>query len=71
MLVHGLNLGAGIGRITSGLLSRICIATDIVEPQAQFASQASLQEMSGPGQGGEVFVVGMEEWVPRAGRSMI
>ena len=68
MLALGLELGAGIGRITSRLLSRICIATDIVEPQAQFASQAPLQEMAGPGRVGEVFVVGMEEWVPRPGR---
>ncbi|KAL8794375.1 MAG: hypothetical protein Q9195_003073 [Heterodermia aff. obscurata] len=68
MLALGLELGAGIGRITSGLLSRICIATDIVEPQAQFASQAPLQEMAGLGRVGEVFVVGMEEWVPRPGR---
>ena len=68
MLALGLDLGAGIGRITSGLLSRICIATDIVEPQAQFASKVPLQEMAGPGRVGEVFVVGMEQWVPRAGR---
>ena len=68
MLALGLDLGAGIGRVTSGLLSRICIATDIVEPQEQFASQVPLQEMAGPGRVGEVFVVGMEEWVPSAGK---
>ena len=68
MLALGLDLGAGIGRVTSGLLSRICIATDIVEPQEQFASQVPLQEMAGPGRVGEVFVVGMEQWVPSAGK---
>ena len=68
MLALGLDLGAGIGRVTSGLLSRICTVTDIVEPQEQFASQAPLQEMAGPGSVGEIFVVGMEEWVPRPGR---
>ena len=61
MVALGLDLGAGIGRITAGLLSRICIVTDIVEPQEHFALQASLQEMAGPGRLGDAFVVGMEE----------
>lgn len=67
MLALGLDLGTAIHRVTFELLSRICIAADMVEPPAQLASQAPLQEMTGPGCVGEVFVLGMDEWVPRAG----
>lgn len=64
LLERGLDIGAGIGRVTSGLLSRLCMTTDVVEPQAAFAAQVPLQRMAGPGALGEVYVCGIEEWVP-------
>lgn len=66
MLGLGLDFGASIGRVISSLLLRICIATDVTAPQAQFASQTPLQDIDGPGCVGEVFVMEIKEWVPRA-----
>lgn len=70
LLGRGLDVGAGIGRVTSGLLSRLCAVTDIVEAEARFAAQAPLQKMVGSGRLGEVFVSGLETWMPdeREGR---
>ncbi|KAI1500446.1 alpha-N-methyltransferase NTM1 [Biscogniauxia marginata] len=51
--------GAGIGRITQGLLLEIAEVVDIVEPIAKFTE--ALQDYEGVGQ---VFNVGLEEWRP-------
>ena len=67
MLARGLDVGAGIGRVTAGFLSRICKTTDIVEPIAAFASQVAAQKMAGSGTVGDVSVIGLQDWVPKPG----
>ncbi|OLN83703.1 Alpha N-terminal protein methyltransferase 1 [Colletotrichum chlorophyti] len=56
--------GAGIGRITEGLLLDVAEQVDIVEPIAKFT--AALQEKSGVG---SVYNIGLEEWKPLDGTS--
>ncbi|KAG7005653.1 hypothetical protein G7Y79_00018g044600 [Physcia stellaris] len=65
LLERALDIGAGIGRVTSSLLSRLCATIDVVEAQAAFAAQVPLQRMRGPGRVGDVYVVGIEEWEPK------
>ncbi|KAH7010907.1 alpha-N-methyltransferase NTM1 [Microdochium trichocladiopsis] len=54
--------GAGIGRITKGLLVEVADAVDVIEPVAKFV--ISLQEVKGVG---NVFNVGLEDWCPAEG----
>ncbi len=56
--------GAGIGRITAGLLSKTCCIIDIVEPIASFADKARNAALVGNGRIGEVYVTGLEDWTP-------
>ena len=65
MLARGLDVGAGIGRVTAGFLSRICKTIDIVEPIAAFASQVTAQKMAGSGTVGDIFVTGLQDWTPK------
>ncbi|KAI1393436.1 alpha-N-methyltransferase NTM1 [Hypoxylon trugodes] len=51
--------GAGIGRITQGLLVEIAEVVDIVEPIAKFTSALEGQEGVG-----RIYNVGLEEWRP-------
>ena len=67
MLARGLDVGAGIGRVTAGFLSRICKTVDIVEPIAAFASQVAAQNMAGSGTVGDVSVIGLQDWTPKPG----
>lgn len=64
--------GAGVGRITEGLLTELLVdeneegkglgKVDVVEPIAKFT--AKLQGKKGVG---KVYVMGLEEWVPEIG----
>lgn len=67
MLARGLDVGAGIGRVTAGFLSRICKTIDIVEPIAAFASQVAAQKMAGSGTVSDVSVIGLQDWTPKPG----
>ena len=67
MLGRALDVGAGIGRVTAGFLSRICETVDIVEPIATFASQVPAQKMTGSGTVGDVSVTGLQDWNPKPG----
>lgn len=65
--------GAGIGRITKGLLSTLnsgATLVDIVEPVEKFTQEALegpvLQPERDAGKIGRVFNVGLEEWDPVA-----
>ncbi|RYP65721.1 hypothetical protein DL771_008166 [Monosporascus sp. 5C6A] len=51
--------GAGVGRITEGLLLDVAESVDVIEPVAKFT--ASLQDKHGVR---KVFNVGLEEWQP-------
>ena len=58
--------GAGIGRVTSGFLSKVCPVVDVVEPVEKYAAAAKALSPASPGDGrvGEVFVTGLEDWKP-------
>lgn len=69
--------GAGIGRITKGLLLGVGRRVDVVEPVKKFTDELVAEventtadaagETAGRGQVGEVFNVGLQDWVPSAG----
>ncbi|KAI1082301.1 alpha-N-methyltransferase NTM1 [Whalleya microplaca] len=59
---NALEGGAGIGRVTQGLLLDLAHTVDVVEPIAKFT--ASLEGLDGVGQ---IFNVGLEEWQPAEG----
>ena len=63
-LGRGVDCGAGIGRITAGLLSKFCTIIDVVEPIEKFAKEVKTATMLGNGQLGETFVIGLEDWIP-------
>ncbi|KZM19600.1 Protein N-terminal methyltransferase [Ascochyta rabiei] len=69
--------GAGIGRITKGLLLGVGRRVDIVEPVKKFTDEL-VKELenteedaaggdAGRGQVGEVFNLGLQDWIPEAG----
>lgn len=69
--------GAGIGRITKGLLLGVGRRVDIVEPVKKFTDEL-VKELEntqvdaaggGPGRGqiGEVINLGLQDWIPEAG----
>ena len=70
-LSRGLDCGAGIGRVTAGLLSKFCQIIDAVEPVENFAKKIRNSEMTGNGRVGEINVMGLEEWVPKAEYNLI
>ena len=70
--------GAGIGRITKGLLLGVGRRVDVVEPVKKFTdelvaeventgAEAAGAEAAGRGQVGEVFNVGLQDWDPARG----
>ncbi len=65
-LHRGVDCGAGMGRVTAGLLSEVCEIVDVVEPVEKFAYQAKGMKMSGKGRVGELYITGLEEWEPAA-----
>ncbi len=64
ILSRGVDCGTGIGRVTAGFLSSVCEVVDAVEPIESFAAKARVADMKGPGRVGEVYVVGLQDWVP-------
>lgn len=65
-LGRGADCGAGIGRITAGFLSTTCEVVDVVEPVEKFAQEVKRREMVGSGSVGNVYVTGLQDWVPEA-----
>jgi protein N-terminal methyltransferase len=70
--------GAGIGRITKGLLLGVAKQVDVVEPVKKFTDELvqSLrngeyagdgESKTGKGQVGEVFNLGLQDWIPEPG----
>ncbi|KAF1941272.1 hypothetical protein EJ02DRAFT_455338 [Clathrospora elynae] len=62
--------GAGIGRITKGLLMGVSKRVDVVEPVKKFTDelvQGLGEEKVGMGKVGEVVNLGLQDWVPEAG----
>ncbi|KAK4990105.1 hypothetical protein LTR50_002735 [Elasticomyces elasticus] len=60
--------GAGIGRITLGLLSRVATVVDIVEPVAKFTAAVArgddFAEIRARGALGDIYTAGLESWTP-------
>ncbi|KAK6002267.1 hypothetical protein QM012_001905 [Aureobasidium pullulans] len=60
--------GAGIGRITLGLLSKVATITDIVEPVGKFTKEISegddFKQLRDQGKIGTIYNVGLEAWEP-------
>lgn len=64
--------GAGIGRVTAGLLVKLNageVVVDLVEPVAKFLNTAgeTLAPEIVTGRVGRLFEVGLEQWVPEEG----
>ncbi|KAL8730670.1 MAG: hypothetical protein Q9181_004578 [Wetmoreana brouardii] len=63
-LGRGVDCGAGIGRVTAGVLSKVCEVVDVVEPVERFANEARGAKMSGEGRLGQIYVTGLQDWLP-------
>lgn len=51
--------GAGIGRVTTGFLSKVADTVDIVEPVKSFTDQIKVENI------GKIYNVGLEDWLPK------
>ncbi|EED11635.1 conserved hypothetical protein [Talaromyces stipitatus ATCC 10500] len=60
----GVDCGAGIGRVTSGLLQQVCEVVDAVEPVENFASLLRQAPLNEHGSVGDIYVTGLENWYP-------
>lgn len=67
-LPRAVDCGAGIGRITLGLLSKVAEVVDIVEPIEKFtrvvSEGAEFEKIRARGGIGEIFNCGLEDWHP-------
>lgn len=65
---RAVDCGAGIGRITKGLLANMAVVVDIVEPVEKFTevitSGADFASMRAEGKIGHIYNVGLEDWTP-------
>ncbi|KAL4797911.1 alpha-N-methyltransferase NTM1 [Aspergillus venezuelensis] len=72
-LKMGVDCGAGVGRVTEGLLRDICETIDAVEPVKKFADviisrKGKEEESRRPSSIGEVYIKGIESWIPAEGK---
>lgn len=77
LLERVVDCGAGIGRITKGLLMGVGRRVDVVEPVKKFTDELVKEventqadaagDTKGRGQVGEVFNLGLQDWVPEHG----
>lgn len=66
--LRALDVGAGIGRVTGGLLLHICDTVDLLEGASKFVAQARL-DLKWAGERVERYICeGMERFVPEPGR---
>jgi protein N-terminal methyltransferase len=72
---HALDCGAGIGRITKELLSKVFAKTDLVEPVESFHREVTEGEYLRPereaGKIGQMFTMGLQEFTPEKGKYSI
>ena len=68
LLARAVDCGAGIGRVTKGLLANVCEVVDIVEPVEIFVHELSHGEpmaaVRDQGKIGDVFQTSLEKWEP-------
>ncbi|PYI02773.1 hypothetical protein BO78DRAFT_376364 [Aspergillus sclerotiicarbonarius CBS 121057] len=60
----GADCGAGVGRVTEGLLSQVCDTVDAVEPVEKFLEVIRQSELKRTGVVGDIYPVGLENWFP-------
>lgn len=67
---YGLDIGAGIGRVTRDFLSHVCDKIDLVEPVEQFVDEAhkSLAALKQEGKVVTIFQTGMQDFIPEKGK---
>ncbi|PWY88935.1 hypothetical protein BO70DRAFT_393452 [Aspergillus heteromorphus CBS 117.55] len=68
----GADCGAGVGRVTEGLLSQVCTTVDAIEPVEKFTHVIRASHLNRPSSDGEasgvigdIYTVGLEDWYPR------
>ncbi|KAL4902797.1 hypothetical protein BDW74DRAFT_157587 [Aspergillus multicolor] len=64
-LNRGVDCGAGVGRVTEGLLSHVCNVIDAVEPVGKFTAILDAGELKKTGVVGGIYTMGLEDWHPR------
>ncbi|KAI4146232.1 MAG: hypothetical protein L6R39_003530 [Caloplaca ligustica] len=64
MWSRGVDCGAGIGRVTAGVLSKVCGIIDVVEPVDRFAKEVRVAKLAGEGKAGEVYIAALQDWTP-------
>ncbi|KAL4968690.1 N-terminal protein methyltransferase [Aspergillus stella-maris] len=67
-LHRAVDCGAGVGRVTEGFLRHVCDVVDAVEPVEKFTDVLCASEMKKTGVVGDVYTLGLEDWVPAEGR---
>ncbi|KAF3918309.1 hypothetical protein ABW21_db0205086 [Orbilia brochopaga] len=67
---RGVDCGAGIGRITKGLLAKHLDVIDIVEPLKKFTDELVQvnADLVADGRIGDIYNVGLESWMPEEGK---
>ncbi|KAJ5120366.1 uncharacterized protein N7515_009754 [Penicillium bovifimosum] len=61
---QGLDCGAGVGRVTEGLLSQVCEMVDAVEPIAKFTQVMKESQLKKDGVIGSIYTCGLEGFTP-------
>ncbi|KAL4791163.1 alpha-N-methyltransferase NTM1 [Aspergillus venezuelensis] len=67
-LARAVDCGAGVGRVTEGFLRHVCDVVDAVEPVEKFTDVLCASEMKKTGVVGDVYTLGLEDWVPAEDR---
>lgn len=67
---YSVDIGAGIGRVTRDMLHKFSDKVDLVEPVKPFVEQLhnEVKSLKDEGKIGEVYEIGMQEWVPEEGK---
>ncbi|BCS01835.1 N-terminal protein methyltransferase [Aspergillus luchuensis] len=60
----GVDCGAGVGRVTEGLLSQVCERVDAVEPIEKFTEVIRNSELKRTGVVRDIYTMGLENWYP-------
>ncbi|SCV03794.1 LAMI_0H11012g1_1 [Lachancea mirantina] len=61
---RGVDIGAGIGRVTRDMLHKHCDVVDLVEPVAPFVAQMRNELAPLQSKLGDIYEIGMQEWEP-------
>ncbi len=67
----GVDCGAGIGRVTEGFLTNVCVVVDVVEPVVKFAKTIIDGSLKKEGKVGDVYATGLQDWTPSKSYDLI